>query len=77
MEFCMNQDQVCPFEPKLCQNVATASWNPPGTPPDAPKPSKIMKIKKILMFPPSPYSPILALTGCCAVGNTAGAIYTS
>ena len=24
----MNQGQVCPFEPKLCQNVATGSRNP-------------------------------------------------
>ena len=28
MEYGMNQGLVCPFEPKLCQDVATASPNP-------------------------------------------------
>ena len=28
MESGMNQGQVCPFEPKLCQDVATGSRNP-------------------------------------------------
>ena len=78
----MNHGQVCPFEPRLCQNVATASRNPLGTPPDPQTLKKLKRFENYIFCSflyLSPYCPLLALTGkgCCAVESTSGAIYIS
>ena len=61
MESGMKQGQVCPFEPKLCQDVATGSRNP-LEPLRTPKTIKNQKSHKISYFrPPSPLGPISQL----------------
>ena len=53
----MNQGQVCPFEPKLCQNVATASMTPLEslqTPKTIDKPKNVRKIQMVPLPPCSP-----------------------
>ena len=56
MKFCMNRGLVCPFGPKLCQNVATASRNP-LEPLRTPKNPKIQKIREFPIFHPPPRFP--------------------
>ena len=61
MQSGVNQGQVCPFEPKLCQNVATASRTPlePLLTSQTHKNQKLQKIK-IFLFTPFPFIPLLA-----------------
>ena len=62
MKYCMNQGLVCPFEPKLCQDVAMGSRNP-LEPLWTPKTSKKLTNPKISDFRPplSPLGPISQL----------------
>ena len=76
MEYGMHRGLVCPFEPKLCQNVATGSRNP-LEPLGTPKTTKNLKNQRISDFSPLPRfppdSPYYPYVGIIPIGPVSGA----